>query len=269
MSARLLGLLLVALLVSTAAGCADPSPAPSPPASDQQPAPIPSTTPGQSCLTGAERAGVIRFPSDNGASIAGVVLGRPAPVGFVLAHESGGDMCDWMPYGRTLAGFGYTVLAIDLNGSGASSPSRGNPADMQWDHDVVAAAAQLRHRGVAKIVLMGASIGGMTVVAAAARLAPPPAAVVDLSGPADLSGVDALAAAPRVSSPILFVAAQEDHVVPELRAVAQAATHATANRLEIIPGTSHGIALLDPAQEPRAAQVSALILGFVQRYTAG
>ena len=232
-------------------------------------APVPSTTPGQFCLTAAERSGVIWFPSENGAFIAGVVLGPPKPVGFVLAHQSGGDMCDWVPYGRTLVTLGYTVLAIDLNGFGASSSSRGYPSDAQWDRDVVAAAGQLRRRGVGKVVLMGASLGGMTVVAAAARLAPPAAAVVDLSGPSDLSGVDALAAAPHVTSPILFVAAQEDSVTSELREVALAAKGATVNRVEIIPGGNHGISLLQPDLEPRAAQVSALIVGFVRQYAGG
>jgi hypothetical protein len=37
--------------------------------------PLPSATPGATCLTPQERAIVVRFRSDNGASIAGAVLG--------------------------------------------------------------------------------------------------------------------------------------------------------------------------------------------------
>ena len=75
--------------------------------------------------------------------------------------------------------------------------------------------------------------------------------------------MDAVAAAPRVSAPLLIVSAADDPVTEETRAVA-AAAHA---RLDIIPGTgSHGVALLDPAAEPKAAQVSALVEGFLRQY---
>jgi pimeloyl-ACP methyl ester carboxylesterase len=174
-------------------------------------------------------------------------------------------MCLWVPYGRALAAAGYLVLAIDLNGFGASSMSRGFPNDAGWDHDVVAAAGQLRQRGVQAVVLMGASLGGTAVVAAAARLSPPAAAVVDLSGPDRLSGVDAQAAAPRITAPMLFVGATKDPYVEETRLVSEAASHAATNRVELVPGASHGAALLDPAQEPEAARLSAMILQFVRQ----
>jgi pimeloyl-ACP methyl ester carboxylesterase len=103
------------------------------------------------------------------------------------------------------------------------------------------------------------------VVAAAARLTPPPAAVVDLSGPDELSGVDAQAAAPRITAPILFVGATGDRYVAQMRRVAQAATHAAVNRVELVAGSNHGVALLDPALEPQAARLSAVILDFSRR----
>ena len=253
--------MLAAVLTLTAAGCAT-----HPVASRPAAGPVPSTTPGASCLTPAERAGVIRFPSDNGASIAGVLLGASARVGFVLAHESGTDMCVWVPYGRKLAAAGYLVLAIDLNGYGASSMSAGFPSDARWDRDVVAAAAQLRRRGAHSVVLMGASLGGVAVVAAA-HAVPPPVAVVDVSGEDDLSGVDALGAAPRVTAPMLFIGATDDPMVAAMRTVSQAATRAAVNHLELVPGANHGVALLDPALEPQAARLSALILDFTRQNT--
>lgn len=175
-------------------------------------------------------------------------------------------MCDWVPYGRRLAAAGYTVLALDLNGFGASSASPGSPSNAQWDRDVVAGAKQLRQRGVRAVVLMGASLGGTTVVAAAARLSPPPAAVVDLSGPAELSGVNALKAAPQVTAPMLFISAHDDETTAETRQVSQASTHAAVNRLEIVAGANHGITLLDPTQEPLAPRLSELIVNFVRQY---
>jgi len=130
----------------------------------------------------------------------------------------------------------------------------------------LAGAKQLRQRGVRAVVLMGASLGGTTVVAAAARLSPPPAAVVDLSGPAELSGVNALKAAPRVTAPMLFISAHDDDTTTETRQVSQAATRAAANRLEVVAGANHGTALLDPTLEPLAPRLSELIVNFARQY---
>lgn len=290
MNRRLFATLVVPLLLAPAACGQDSKRQATPP--QPSAAPIPTVTPGAACLTAPERGGLVRFPSDNGASIAGVVLGAGAPgaaatpsaasgpgsvnsrpggaatgrVGIVLAHQTKADMCQWVPYGRTLAGLGYTVLAIDLNGYGASSPSRDNPARAAYDRDIVAAAAQLRQLGVRTVALIGASLGGMSAVAAAAQIAPAPAAVVDLSGPAMLSGTDAAAAAPKVTAPALFLVGADDSFADDVRKVSKAATQAKENRLEVIAGSrAHGVALLDPASEPKAAQVAVLIQDFIAK----
>src|SRR4051812_26855517 len=95
------------VLLLLLAGCgASPSPSPSP-------GPIPSAMPGGKCLTGPERAGLVRLRSDNGASLAGVLLGG-GRTGVVLAHSNNTDLCDWVPYARVLAGLGYLAFSIDL-----------------------------------------------------------------------------------------------------------------------------------------------------------
>lgn len=232
------------------------------------PGPMPTVAPGAACLTPAERTRTLRFTSGNGASIAGVLLGS-GKVALVLAHQVNGDLCEWVPYGRVLASRGYGVLAVDLNGFGASQASAGVPAQPRYDQDLLAAAAVLRSRGAARVILVGATLGGLAAVVAAAQAHPPVAAVVDVSGPAELSGLDAVAAARRLTVPVLCLTSEHDEFVQDVRTVAAAAAGAPEHPLVVIPGTaSHGIALLDPTVEPKAAQARATIEAFLRAHAS-
>lgn len=74
------------------------------------------------------------------------------------------------------------VLTLDLRGHGGSA---GASTLGDAEHlDVAAGAAWLRARGLNRIVLVGASMGGTAVLHAAARTHVPPAAVVTVSAPA-------------------------------------------------------------------------------------
>ena len=86
------------------------------------------------------------------------------------------------------------VLVFDFAGFGDSRPG----PDGQVDSDVVAATAQLRRRGVDRVVLVGSSMGGTAVLSAATRICPPVAAVVSLSGASGFGGVDAQGAMARL-----------------------------------------------------------------------
>jgi dienelactone hydrolase len=227
---------------------------------------MPTIAPGAACLTAAERAHTVRFASGNGASLAGVLLGS-GRVGLVFAHQTDADMCEWVPYARLLAAKGYTALAIDMNGFGASQSSAGVPAQPRFDQDLLAAAALLRRQGVTSVVLVGASLGGLASVVAASEAQPPVTAVVDVSGPEQMSGLDDVAAARRLTVPALFLVGERDEFVADVRAVAAAAPKTPTHRLVVIPGTaSHGVALLDPAQEPQAGAARAAVESFLHDY---
>jgi pimeloyl-ACP methyl ester carboxylesterase len=221
------------------------------------PAPI-----GQGCLTKTERAHTLRFHSGSGVDIGGVLLGR-GRTGIVFAHESPGDLCQWMFYARVLERRGYAVLPIDLNGFGSSPPAPGSPVRTHWDRDVAAAAAVLRAHGVRDVVLIGASLGGTSVLAAAAEIEPPVAGVVDLSGPAESSGIDAVAAARRLRVPALYEVAEDDAYVSEVRKVYRA-TPPRLRKLIVVPGAGHGVGLLRPDLQPHAAQARAAIEAFIR-----
>jgi pimeloyl-ACP methyl ester carboxylesterase len=219
------------------------------------------------CLTKAERAHAVRFPSRSGATIAGVLLGS-GPVGVVFAHQSPGDLCDWMFYARALEARGYVVLPIDMNGFGASTVAPTSPTRARWDRDVAAAAGVLRSHGVRRVVLIGASLGGTVVVAAAAEIRPAVSAVVDLSGPTESSGVDALAAARRLRVPALYVVSDDDAYISEVRKTYRV-TPPRLRRLRVVTGGGHGVGLLLIELQPHARQTRAVIEGFLRRQTRG
>jgi len=232
--------------------------------------PVPTVQPGASCLTAAERRGVVRFPSPNSASLGGVIVGG-GRTGVVLAHSPSSDLCEWMPYARRLTGLGYRVVAFDLNGFASSSASPGSPSNARYDQDVVAAANLLRTRGASTVLLLGSMLGGLAVLVAASQITPPVAGVIDMAGSTTMSGLDTDAAARRLTAPVLFVAGELDTHVDHahLRTLAAAASGAPEHRLEVIAGTAaHPANLLDPQQEPQAPAVRFMVEKFLAAHAS-
>jgi pimeloyl-ACP methyl ester carboxylesterase len=230
------------------------------------PGPIPSATPGGKCLTEPERAGVVRFRSDNGASLTGVLLGG-GRTGVVLAHSNNTDLCDWVPYARVLAGLGYLAFSIDLNGYGASQASAGVPVDPRYDDDLSAAVKLLRGRGVGAVFLMGEVIGGTAAVKAATRINPPVAGVIDVSSPADTLRMDAVAAARELKVPLLCIASDIDEFLADTRRIAEAAAGAPEHQLLVVTDSTSGETnLFDPAVERKALEVRAAVESFLRRH---
>jgi pimeloyl-ACP methyl ester carboxylesterase len=261
-------LLLVVALLAAGCGGADREGGTGGAASTAAPSTTaPSTTtaaPAKPCLRGAASATPVRFTGGAGATLVGVVLGR-GRTGLVLGHQVGSDLCEWLPQAQTFAEQGYQVLAFDFAGYGDSQPGSGPDAGV--DADVVAAAGQLRHRGADRIVLIGSSMGGTAVLSAAARIRPPVAGVVSLSGPAAFQGVDAGAAVARLRVPVLLVAAADDHpFVDDARAMYRVAP-VRDKRLLVVGGGGHGTGLLEFGAD--APRVQAAVRRFVAGHTRG
>ena len=87
-----------------------------------------------------------------------MVLGH-GDSGLVFGHQLGADLCEWPETARAYARLGYRTLVLDFHDRD------------QVDDDVVAAVAELRRRGVARVVLVGASMGGTAVLVAALFMA--------------------------------------------------------------------------------------------------
>jgi esterase/lipase len=114
--------------------------------------------------------------------------------------------------------------------------------------DVSGAMAEIRRQGATTVDLAGASLGGTVSLMAAATVAPPPDAVVCLSGPSDLgylvgsTRLDALSAVPRMTSPVLFMVAHDDRAVSiaDMQGLYRAAG-STEKKLVVLPESyGHG-----------------------------
>ena len=222
---------------------------------------------GRGCAEPGYREATIRFRTRDGVTLSGAIVGS-GPVGAVLIHEYPRDSCGWWPYAGYLSRHGVRALAFDLRcfGQSACPSGRGHAID-----DVAAAMAELRRRGARRVALVGASMGGAIAVVAAARLHP--AAVVDLSGERDTTGLtpgidaDAGAAAHGVTAPALFAVARGDRYVPvpDMRAVARRVRSSTT-RLIVLPTVAgHGWDLMYGVGT-RWSPLAVTVAAFVRRH---
>ena len=256
------------LIVMAAAGCGgtqaanEHSKAPSAP---QPPSATALPQPSRRCGTPNDPAVTLRFPAADGVRLDGAIVGS-GPVAAVLLHEYPGPLCGWWPYAAYLAHHGVRALLFDFRCFGLSAcptGGRANPVS-----DVAGAMRLLRSRGARSIALVGASLGGVVAVIAGARLHP--AAVVDLSGERDLTGLlggarlDAYGAARNLRAPGLFAVAHGDRdaSVGDMRAVYRRARSAP-KRLIVEPAAAgHGWDMLlgrDFTWSPLAHEVLAFI----------
>jgi dienelactone hydrolase len=224
----------------------------------------PASTAAGRCDTGGVRGQAVRFRTSDGVTLSGAVVGS-GPVGAVLIHQYPRDSCGWWPYAGYLSRHGVRALLFDLRCFGRSACPNGRG---HATADVAAAVSELRRQGVRRVALVGASMGGAIAVVAAARLHP--AAVVDLSGERDTTGLtpgidaDAGAAAHGITAPALFAVARGDRYVPvaDMRAVARRVRSATT-RVIVLPAIAgHGWDMLfgvGTEWSPLAATVAAFI----------
>jgi pimeloyl-ACP methyl ester carboxylesterase len=156
---------------------------------------------------------------------------------------------------------GHFVLAFDLRGHGAS---KGRQEYGRLGLDVAAAVRAVRGLGTRKVVVVGASLGGIAGVVGAASARPPVAGLVAVSAPAEIAGrLNALPSAARLAVPTLYLAAGAG---PE-RAVRLRGRRAEAVRrdrhrekkVEVVPGSLHGVALV-----AGSARVRGLLEAFVR-----
>jgi pimeloyl-ACP methyl ester carboxylesterase len=180
-------------------------------------------------------------------------------VAVILAHQSAGSLCQWWPYARSLAAR-FRVVAFDFDAAGASPPGDGN-----YPGEVAAAAEWARDHGSRRIVLMGASMGGTAVMVAAAHLGGSIAGLIDLSGPANFAGMNALGAARRVHVPALFAYGTLDfEFAADVRHV-RAATATRDKPILAVRTLDHGVDLVDPTLG--YAKVRESVLRFIREIT--
>jgi dienelactone hydrolase len=238
----------------------------------------PLEQPASRCGTAATNATLVRFQAADGTSLDGVLVGS-GPAGVVLAHQYPSDLCGFWPFADYLAKRGLRAFAIDLRCFGRSACPGGDARGRVVD-DLDAAVAELRRRGVTRVGLVGASMGGAAVLIAGTRIKPPVAAVVSLSGerdPTSLVGgisLNAGAVVDQLRVPTMFVVATNDRYVPvgETRAMYQA-VKTKGKRLEVLSGDFDGLhgweLLRNPATGEQFGPVAAKVAAFLTTHTRG
>lgn len=175
--------------------------------------PTPTKSVLDGCIVPAVRDAVasgteVRLTASDGVQIAGVVWGTGARA-VVLGHMGGrsNNVCDWAVFARTLASRGYLALAIDFRNFGSSGVANG-AGRFRQDLDVAAAVAEVRRRGAQKVVIGGASLGGIASMIAALTIKPPVSGVMNVAGPAVVETMKANPSA--ITVPVLYVVAEAD-----------------------------------------------------------
>jgi alpha-beta hydrolase superfamily lysophospholipase len=208
------------------------------------------------CVKGGE----VSFDAADGTKLVGHRFGK-GTTAVILTHQSEGDLCDWLPYAKRLAAKGYVAFPIDFRGYGLSeTPPSGR---YRYVQDIAAAAKTLRKLGKKRIFVVGASMGALAAVVAGANVSPPLAGVVSVSGPARYRGLDGVKAGPRLHVPVLYLAATgDDNAGFDFSEDAKAMFARTASkdkRLELLPGSAHGIGLV-----AGSTRTKTLIEGFLK-----
>jgi pimeloyl-ACP methyl ester carboxylesterase len=205
-----------------------------------------SSSPAHACVRGDE----VRFRASDGTALVGHAFGGAKPgsrTAVVLAHMSVGDLCQWAPFARRLARQGAFVFPFDFRGHGLSG---GRESQRRAAADVVAAVRAVRRLGARRVVVVGASLGGIAALVAAPTIRPALAGVAAVSAPAAIAGqLKALPAVRRLQVPTLYVASEADQNPPyDFAADARMlfdATSTSGKRLELLPGSLHGVFLVD------------------------
>ncbi len=225
--------------------------------------------PSKRCGSPNAPATTLRFTAADGTNLDGAIVGS-GPVGVVLLHEYPGPMCGWWPYAVYLAHHGIHTILFDFRCLGLSACPR--QAEGDEVADVSGAIAALRARGVSSVALVGASLGGVTAVMAAAKL--DPSAVVDLSGERNLGQLfpgttfDSYAAAPRVRAPAMFVVARGDPQVSvaDMRSVYRR-VRSPVKALVVLPASDgHGWEMLPRLGGLGWSPLAGQVLRFVRRH---
>lgn len=222
-----------------------------------------ATTP----LGSIEGSKEITFRSTDGVKLDGRLFGPDkGSAGVVLAHMFPADQSAWYFFADRLGDLGYRVLTFDFRGycpggdAGCSEGEKNIPAIWQ---DVEGAVAALRSKGVTRLALVGASMGGTASLIVAAKEGRDIDAVITLSAPLTFEGLDAgpevLA---EVSAAKLFIAGNGD--ISAAQAVdAFYGQTLQPKRPVILTTDDHGTDILSGNQ---AGIVSTEMINWLERY---
>ncbi len=197
--------------------------------------------------------------ASDGVRLYAIEAGR-GPTAVVLAHQGRSDLCEELPYAKTLLAGGLRVLAFDFRGNGRSERPDKNP--LALGRDLAAAVTRVHKDGAKRVFLIGASMGGAAVVQNGAGL--PVEGLVSLSGTRLWAGYGINKPGPRaLRAPFLYIGSRSDSLAPLKEALT--IFHRVGSRdkrTAFYRGSLHGWELVQDASF--AATTRALILGWIR-----
>jgi pimeloyl-ACP methyl ester carboxylesterase len=207
----------------------------------------------------------VSFMTSDGVRLEGRVFGpSTATVGLVFAHMLPADASSWFDEAIRQASAGYRSLTFNFRGycpGGDAGCSGGDRSPDLAAVDLTAAVAELRSLGVARVGLIGASMGGTAALVVAGSDPPASDVVITLSAPSEIGG---LAAGPDVLAGVtaatLFIAGTGDGAAAE-SASSFYAQAAQPKRLEIVPSDDHGTDMLTGSAGGRVRDLIDVWLG--------
>ena len=186
----------------------------------------------------------VSFPAADGVALAGTLFGE-GETAVVLSNMGDNDPGPWQEFAPLLADRGYAVLTYSFR-----YPWRTNSFSRRdatgTVPDLLGAVAFVRRSGATHLVLVGASLGGITVGKVAATAGAE--AVIILSAGQDLAryglGVSARELA-ALTMPKLFVASEEDTITGLALTRSFYERAPQPKELKTYPGGVHGVHLFD------------------------
>jgi alpha-beta hydrolase superfamily lysophospholipase len=214
----------------------------------------------EACGDGAGiSARALWLTSGDGVHLYAVDAGNGA-TGIALAHQGRSDLCEELPYAKTLLARGFRVLAFDFRGSGRSELPARNALGL--GRDLEAAVARLHADGAKRVFVIGASMGGAAVVQNGAGLRVD--GLVSLSGTRLWPGYGVNKPGPAaLRAPFLYVGSRSDWRAPLQEALTIfRSTGSHDKRTAFYRGSLHGWQLVQNA--PFAPRTRALILDWIR-----
>jgi pimeloyl-ACP methyl ester carboxylesterase len=178
---------------------------------------------------GVSQSREVSFPTADGGTVFADLYAASSPDAVVLAHGAAFDKASWAPFASWLAGRRHQVLAIDFRAYGRSTA--GTDAHALFE-DVLAAVRYLHGRGVTRVAVLGASMGGGAVAEAATRTAPGEIDRVILLSPMPISDPE------RLRGSVLFIASEKEPMVAQVTEQYRRAPE--PKRIVLLPGSAHG-----------------------------
>jgi dienelactone hydrolase len=212
----------------------------------------------------------VTFKTADGVELSGRIFGpENATSGVVLAHTLSGDQTNWFGFADRLAGEGFRVLTFDFRGycpGGDGGCSEGDKDVNAAPTDLTAAVTSLRDDGVQRLGIAGASMGGTAALLVASQDAEGIPAVVLLSAPQVLYGMEVgPEVLQRVTGAKLYIAGLGDPAGAAAAADAMAALGPQPVREEIVTADEHGTALLN---SPSGEHIQELMEQWFGQYLA-